>query len=97
MDNTKQWYFFLTLAKWCYNSSYHSNINMSHFQAMYDYSPQTIKVALLEMVIMATVGELLQKRNGMNQGLQRQIDMIRNKMKQMANKRRTKKTFMVGE
>jgi hypothetical protein len=33
---------------------------------MYDYSPQTIKVALLEMVIMATVGELLQKRNGMN-------------------------------
>lgn len=46
---------------------------------------------------MATVGELLQKRNGMNQGLQRQIDMIRNKMKQMANKRRTKKTFMVGE
>jgi hypothetical protein len=29
----------------------------------------------------------------MNQGLQRQIDMIRNRMKQMANKRRTKKTI----
>jgi hypothetical protein len=36
---------------------------------------------------------LLQKRNEMNQGLQRQLEMTRNRMKQMADKKRTERTF----
>ena len=33
----------------------------------------------------------------MNQGLQRQLEMTRNRMKQMADKKRTERTFMVGD
>lgn len=38
-DKQKNWINYLTLAKFWYNSSYHSAIKMSPFEALYGYPP----------------------------------------------------------
>ena len=38
-DQPKTWYTWLSLTEWWYNSTYHSSINLTLFEALYGYPP----------------------------------------------------------
>lgn len=88
---------FLPLAKFCYNSSYHSAMGMSPFEALYgkltpsiaSHVPSVTKISLLE--------ELLSQKKEILQLLKPNLIQARNRKTQLGNLKRTHKTFTEGQ
>jgi hypothetical protein len=97
MHQPKQWFQWLSLAQWWYNSSHHSTLGMSPFQALYGYAPPQREWLVQEPTLVAAVEAVLQKRANMDHTLKKQLETARNKMKQMADKKRTEREFEEGD
>jgi len=97
MHQPKQWFQWLSLAQWWYNSSHHSTLGMSPFQALYGYAPPQREWLAQEPTPVAAVEEVLQRRTNMDHTLKRQLETARNKMKQIADKKRTEREFKEGD
>jgi hypothetical protein len=97
MHQPKQWFQWLSLAQWWYNSSHHSTLGMSPFQALYGYAPPQREWLAQEPTPVAAVEAVLQKRANMDHILKKQLETARNRMKQMADKKRTEREFEEGD
>jgi hypothetical protein len=52
-----------SLAEWWYNTSYHTSIKLSPFEALYDYPPPTPELGMAPDSTVAAVNELLKERH----------------------------------
>ncbi|KAE8674806.1 Bifunctional nuclease 2 [Hibiscus syriacus] len=85
----KQWAKWLAYAKWWYNTTYHTALNLTHFQALYGYKPPTM-VWQPEATV-HSVGEFMKNREEIRQLVKHQLEQATNRMKQQADKNRTER------
>ena len=64
-DQPKTWYQWLSLAKWWYNTTYHSSIQVTLFEALYGYAPPVHLPYLPKTSLVSKVDLQLQDRENM--------------------------------
>lgn len=93
----RRWSFWLPLAQFWYNSSNHSAIGMSPFRAMYDHEPCHWGTTPANMCSVPALKSWLEERATIQNLLQQHLHRALLYMKQHADKRRTFRTFEVGD
>ncbi len=93
----RQWYNWLTLAEWWYNTTHHSSLGLSPFQVLYGYAPPTNLVVNLHQNLTSPVKEWSLERDQMVKILRERLQEAQNRMKQNADRRRVDKEYRVGE
>ncbi|GJR58993.1 ty3-gypsy retrotransposon protein [Tanacetum coccineum] len=96
-DRPDHWVSFLPWAEYCYNTSYHSSIKMSPYQALYGkvplsiipYPPRSYKVAVVE--------DVLVERDELLRRLRDNLLAAKNRMEEKANLKRHEVEFNVGD
>ncbi|GJX45785.1 ty3-gypsy retrotransposon protein [Tanacetum coccineum] len=96
-DQPLNWVRFLPWAEYCYNTSYHSGIKMTPFQALYGrlplhlipYPPGSSKVEAVEA--------LLVERDDLLRQLRENLLAAKNRMEVQANRKRRDVEFNVGD
>lgn len=97
MNHTIGLVFFLPLAEFWYNTSHHSAIGMSPFQALYGHTPPSLAAYVPGSSKIATLDELLSQSAEISKILKFNLNRARNRMVQQANLKRSDKTFEVGD
>lgn len=92
-----KWVKWLALAEWWYNSTYHSAIKKSPFEAVYGVLPRQLCVPAANRSNVGVVGEFQVHREAMNQYLKEAITRAQHKYKQYSDKHRREVTFQVGD
>jgi hypothetical protein len=92
-----KWSQWLSLAKYWYNTSYHSVIGCSPFQALYGYEPRHFGVTAENVVAVPNLSMWLQGRQTMNALLQQQLTRSRNRMKKQEDKNRSERQLAVSD
>jgi hypothetical protein len=93
----KKWSTWLTTAEWWYNSSYHTAIKTSPFEALYEYKPPQLQEISIADSVSPEAHSTLQEKSDMIQTLQRNLLLAQKKMKKYADMNRTPRTFQVGD
>jgi hypothetical protein len=92
-----KWCDWLPTAEWWYNSSYHTAIKMTPFEALYEYSPPQLSADVnLADCSTETTAKLLAKDSMIKQ-LQSNLAQAQKSMQKHADKNRNPRTFEVGE
>ncbi|KAM0035631.1 putative nucleotidyltransferase, Ribonuclease H [Helianthus debilis subsp. tardiflorus] len=97
MSEPNNWIKWIALAEWWYNTTWHSTIKMSPFKALYGvdapmhlpHIPCDTNVAALE--------EWFVNRENMVATLKQSLEKARNRMKQFADRKRSERSFNVGD
>lgn len=82
-----KWSQFLSLAEFCYNSSYHSAIKTSPFVALYGHEPRHWGITAAATCKTPVLAEWLEEHKLMQQVLKQHLDRARNIMKIQADKK----------
>lgn len=90
----KKW---LALAKFWYNTSWHSAINKSPFEVLYGHSPRHFGVTNDKVCPVPELSEWLQEREHMNQLVKQHLLRAQQRMKKHADMKRTERSFQVGD
>ncbi|KAA3472909.1 reverse transcriptase [Gossypium australe] len=90
------WLQWLPLAEWWYNSSYHSSIQLTPYEAL-SRQPPPSHLPYLATSSVAVVDRSLQAREAAMKLLYFHIKRAQSRMKQFANKHRSERSFQVGD
>lgn len=96
-ERPKEWVKWLPLAEWWYNSSYHSSIRISPFEAVYGKAPPVHLPYKTTTSNLEMLDRSLLARENMLKSLKENLQKARNRMKQMADKKRTDRELNVGD
>lgn len=96
-ETPSQWFQWLPLAKWWYNSSFHSSIQLTPYEALYGQPPPTHMSYLAGTPSVAVVDRSLQAREAARKQLHFHLKSARSRMKQFADKHRLENSFNVGD
>jgi hypothetical protein len=96
-DNPKKWMPWLASAEWWYNTSYHSSLKMTPFQALYGFTPPQINEVILPDNPTEEVVDILQKRQIANELIKDNLVKAQDKTKKYADKHRKEREFNVGD
>ena len=96
-DCPKQWFKWLSLAEWWYNSSYHSAIKTTPFYAVYGQLPPDHNFMNVGTSQVAAVENWVSERASILRMLKENLQQAQNRMKHYANKLRTEREFAVGD
>ncbi|GKE48108.1 ty3-gypsy retrotransposon protein [Tanacetum coccineum] len=91
------WVQYLPWAEYCYNSSYHSSIKMSPFQALYGRLPLSVIPYPPGSSKVAVVDKLLVDRDGLLRQLKDSLLSAKQRMDVKANRKRRAIEFNVGD
>lgn len=93
----KRWYYWLSLAEWWYNTSYHTSLNMTPFQALYGFPPPMVAEVVLPDCPNDSAREQLQNRQLATQLIKDNLQKAQARIKHQADKHRSKRTFELGD
>uniref|UniRef100_A0A0A9TKS5 Uncharacterized protein n=1 Tax=Arundo donax TaxID=35708 RepID=A0A0A9TKS5_ARUDO len=93
----KDWFTWLPLAEWWYNTSYHTALRISPFQALYGYPPPLVGEMALPCNISEEARITVEQKEMMNERLKRNLHIAQERMKHYADNRRSEREFQVGE
>lgn len=93
----QQWFDLLSWAEFCYNTSYHSSIRMSPFQALYGRPPPVIPRYVPGSTTLEALDEMLLERDNLLSELKESLRVAQQRMEQKANKKRREFEFQVGD
>jgi hypothetical protein len=96
-DKQTQWFKWLPLAKWWYNTSFHTATKMTPFMALYGYHPPSITSSLKEKSKVQAVEDHIENQQQILQILKDNLTMAQNRMKQQADQHRSERSFEVGD
>ena len=93
----RRWYYWLALAKWWYNTTYHSSLKTTPYQALYGNPPPVIS----EVSVPGPEGEeardfLLDKEVVLKQ-IKDNLAQAQARMKKYAYQNRSERTYEVGD
>ncbi|KAD4888918.1 hypothetical protein E3N88_20991 [Mikania micrantha] len=97
MDKPTNWIKWLPLAEFCYSCNFHTPLGITLFQALYGYPPPIFVPYVPKDVRAAAVNELLCDREATIKLLRFSLTRAQNRMKQLADKRRSDREFRVGD
>jgi hypothetical protein len=96
-DKQTQWFKWLPLAEWWYNTSFHTATKMTPFMALYGYHPPSITSSLKEKSKVQAVEDHIKNQQQILQILKDNLTMAQNRMKQQADQHRSERSFEVGD
>jgi hypothetical protein len=96
-DKQAQWFKWLPLAEWWYNTSFHTATKMTPFMALYGYHPPSITSSLKEKSKVQAVEDHIENQQQVLQILKDNLTMAQNRMKQQADQHRSERIFEVGD
>lgn len=97
MDFPLKWYKWLTLAEWWYNTTFHSAIGMTLFEALYGIAPPLHIPYIPHDTKIESVEDLFRHRELIIAKLKLSLSKARNRMKQLADVHRSDRSFLVGD
>jgi hypothetical protein len=96
-DKQAQWFKWLPLAEWWYNTSFHTATKMTPFMALYGYHPPSITSSLKEKSKVQAVEDHIENQQQVLQILKDNLTIAQNRMKQQADQHRSERSFEVGD
>jgi hypothetical protein len=96
-DNPKEWNHWLPWAEYWYNTSWHSAIKMTPYEAVYGVPPPRLLSYVPGTTRVEAVDEVLRNREQILQLLQHNIKQAQQRMKKYADLKRTKWELKVGQ
>lgn len=96
-DKPSQWSELLHWAEWWYNTTFHSAIKMTQFQAVYGTPQPSIPMYLLGTIVVHAVDVILRDQNEFLTLLKSHLAIAQNCMKQQSDQNRTEREFSVGD
>ncbi|XP_076922977.1 uncharacterized protein LOC143584951 [Bidens hawaiensis] len=92
-----QWLKRLSLAEWWYNTTYHSSIKTTHFEALYGYPPPLHILYIPNDTKVEAVDILHRDREAMITSLKQNLNQTRNRMIQFADNHKSERNFEIGD
>jgi hypothetical protein len=96
-QNPKKWKSHLSTTEWWYNTSFHSSLKTTPFQALYGFSPPMITENLLPDSVGVEARDMMLVRQTALQNIKNNLKVAQERMKRHADKKRTKRTLQVGD
>uniref|UniRef100_A0A0A9GF89 Integrase catalytic domain-containing protein n=1 Tax=Arundo donax TaxID=35708 RepID=A0A0A9GF89_ARUDO len=93
----RKWYSWLPMAEYWYNSSYHTSLNMTPFQAVYGMPPPHITESQLPRTITEEVRQVLQQRQQATEVIKENLSKAQARMKRYADLNRSERSFLEGD
>jgi transposase InsO family protein len=88
-----KWSLWLPLAEFWYNSTPHSAINCSPFEALYGHPPRHFGISALDSVTVPELSSWLQDRRVMTELIHQHLSRAKERMKRQADKNRSERHF----
>ena len=88
-DNQNKWFQWLHLAKWWYNSTYHTSEKMTPFQDLYGYEPTKWKDIIANQARVASVNDHLEENQRVDQILKENLNVLKNRTRKKENQHQT--------
>jgi translation initiation factor IF-1 len=85
------------MAEWWYNTSFHTALKVTPFQALYGFPPPQVAYMFLIDDNTETAAEMLQNRQVANQIIKRNLQEAQNRMVHFANRNRSDRELLVGD
>nr|GEX00394.1 gypsy/Ty3 element polyprotein, putative [Tanacetum cinerariifolium] len=96
MKRPHPWVKLVALVEWWYNTTFHSSIGKSPFEALYGFPPPFHIPYIPKDAIEIEVDEFMRDRDADVKLLKQSLQKAQNRMKQQADKHRTDREFEVG-
>lgn len=93
----KELYHWLSLAEWWYNTSYHTSINLTPFQALYGFPPPLVAEVILPDCPDDSARNILQNRQLANQLIKDNFLKAQARVKHQPDKHRSERVLKVGD
>ncbi|XP_016700231.1 uncharacterized protein [Gossypium hirsutum] len=95
-ETPSEWFMWLPFVKWWCNTTHHSSIQTTPYEALYGQEPPLHLPYLAGASLVAVVDRSLQNREVTRELLQFHLKRSQERMKQMIDRRRSEREFTVG-
>jgi hypothetical protein len=92
----KQWFHWLHLAEFWYNTSWHSALASSPFQVLYGHAPRSFGIDAADACPVTSLTDWLHERELMQHLVKQHLQRAQDRMKRQADKGRSERQFQVG-
>jgi hypothetical protein len=96
-DNPKHWTNWLPWAEYSYNTTWHSSIKLTHFEAVYGVPPPKLLNYIPGTTRVQAVDDVLCNRGQILNLLHHNLKHDQQRMKKYADLRHSKRTFELGQ
>jgi hypothetical protein len=93
----KQWFKWLHLAEFWYNTSWHSALSKSPFEVLYGHAPRIFGISPSGAQPVTNLNSWLQERELMQVVIKQHLSRAQGRMKRQADKNRSERVFVVGD
>jgi hypothetical protein len=85
------------MDKWWYNTSYHTSLKLTPFQALYVFPPPMITEGLILDSVVQDAKDMMQARLTTLQNIKQNMILAQNRMKKNVDKKRTGRELSIGD
>jgi hypothetical protein len=96
-ETPKKWSQYLPLAEWWYNTSYHTSLQITPFQALYGFPPPQIIETILPGHISEEAQGILQDRQKATQIIKENLTKAQNRIKKYADRKIKERELLDGD
>jgi hypothetical protein len=89
----KRWHSWLSSAEWWYNSTYHTSLNMTPFQALYGFKPPMVVEVIIPDCPDLSTQEQLQNRQVAQHAIKDNLLKAQAKIKHQADMHKSEREF----
>jgi hypothetical protein len=93
----KKWIHWLSLAEFWYNTSYHTSVGRSPFEALYGHAPRHFGISPYQSCVVESLEIWLKDRHVSTDLIKQHLSRAMHRMKQQADKGHSETEFAVGE
>ena len=85
------------MAEWWYNTSYHTSLNLTPFQALYGFPPPMVAEVIIPDCPNDNARQILQNRELDHQIIKDNLAKAQSRIKHQADRHRSERAFVVGD